>query len=94
MGNRTELWLKTMNYPLPAGAKVEGEYKWETTGHFQNRIYQAISRDLVAELIDRGFDPKTLKIEVQINPKELESRFPHIYNSLTEKEKERLRSLY
>jgi hypothetical protein len=93
LSNRTELCLKTdPSQHLPEGAEIqEMEWKWhDSNPHFANRIYQEISYNLITQLTDRGFDPKTLKIEVSIDPKNLKTKFPHIYDDLSPEEKEKL----
>lgn len=93
LAKRQELVLETDNMmPLSPGKSYE-EIKWQwhdPSPHFRNRIYREISHSLVEQLIDRGFDPKSLKIEVSIDPTKLQSQFPHIYETLTEQEKEKL----
>lgn len=52
--------------------------------------FQIIQEDWLKELVDRGFDPKTFKAEVTIDLSQLKAKFPHIYESLSEKEKKKL----
>lgn len=52
--------------------------------------FQIIQEDWLKELKDRGFDPKTFKAEISIDLSQLKEKFPHIYDNLSEKEKQKL----
>jgi hypothetical protein len=49
--------------------------------------------DFVQELIKRGYDKTTIKFEVQIDISKLQEKFPHILESLSDKEKKQLKLL-
>lgn len=59
--------------------------------NFLNGVtWRTYEHDILKDLESRGYDPKTFKMEISINPLDLESKFPHVFNSLTDQEKEKL----
>jgi hypothetical protein len=48
------------------------------------------SHDILKDLESRGYDPKTFKIEIKIDPKNLKEKFNHLYIQLTDEEKLKL----
>lgn len=48
------------------------------------------SHNIIKDLEERGYDPKTLKIEISIKPEILKSDFPHLYEQLTDLDKNKL----
>lgn len=52
--------------------------------------YSLLETDWIKELEARGYDKTTLKFEISIDLNQLKERFPHVYASLTDQEKERL----
>lgn len=52
--------------------------------------YSLLETDWIKELEERGYDKKTLKFEISIQVDQIKTKFPHVYDSLTEVEKNRL----
>ena len=52
--------------------------------------YDFFETDFIAEMKARGFDVKTLKFSIKLDPIKIKESFPHIYEQLTDSEKEKL----
>ena len=52
------------------------------------RVYE--TKKFAEELVQRGFDKTTLKFEVTIDLNQIQERFPHIWEMLSEKEKNKI----
>ena len=52
--------------------------------------WKLYEHDIIKDLESRGYDPKTLKLEISIDPKQLKEKFPNVYNDLTLAEKTKL----
>jgi hypothetical protein len=80
--------LKPWKY-LTSSQKMDRNEKM----YFQDGSSNYIIKEMhwIQELVDRGYDQTTLKFEISILPTELQARFPHIYDTLSEKEKATLK---
>lgn len=52
--------------------------------------YTFFEHNFIKELENRGYDITTFSFSIQIDPLKLKSNFPHIYETLTKKEKKKL----
>ena len=87
-------FLKPWKYIHPRaliGSFIDRKTTKEVTA-YQGAIgsYALLEDDWIAELVERGYDKKTLKFEISIDPQQLKNKFPHIYEELSEEEKEEL----
>lgn len=57
-------------YPLGVGTKCDGAYLAD----------EVFNKEFIQEMIDRGYDIKTLKFEIKINPEQenFEKKFPSL----------------
>lgn len=59
--------------------------------NFLNGVtWKLYAHDIIKDLESRGYDPKTLKLEISIDPTQLKEKFQQIYNNLTTEEKKKL----
>ena len=61
--------------------------------HYRGALgkYSLLETDWIKELEERGYDKTTLKFEISIKTSELFSKFSHLWDELTEAEKEALK---
>lgn len=60
--------------------------------HYRGSLgkYSLLETDWIQDLEERGYDKTTLKFEISISRHQLKAKFPHIYDSLSKEEKEKL----
>lgn len=58
---------------------------------YQYEGYNFYEHDFIQEMKNRGYDTKTLKFSIKIDPNQLKEKFPHIYEDLTKDEKKKLK---
>lgn len=64
---------------------------WESERHlYKDGEYNFHEHDFIKEMQSRGYDTKTLKFSIKIEPSKLEEMFPHVYETLTVEEKQKL----
>ena len=64
---------------------------WTTEKHLWDEgLYTFYEHDFLKEMEARGFDIKTLKFSIKLDASKLKARFPHIYEGLTQAQKDKL----
>lgn len=80
VGKRTKYQIEQLDLNL-----------WESEKFlYKHGGYNFIEHDFIKEMASRGFDVKTLKFSIKIDPNQLKEKFPHIYDELSKEDKKKL----